>query len=151
MAEYIIGRAQCIVHRDNKILIVKHRHENDEWWCLPGGAIEEGETPAEAAVRELKEECNVDGKIVRETGVVVYSSVDKAYTFEIDIGNQEPVMGTDPDYPQDKQVLVDVKWLALAEISERDRAYLWAAGLLGIGGFLKEVAGWGDKISYPES
>ena len=81
-AEYP-GRTQCIVHRKNRLLMVRHRQNNEEWWCLPGGAIEEGETPAEAAVRELKEECCVNGKIVRETGVVVYSPEDKAEKFSL--------------------------------------------------------------------
>jgi 8-oxo-dGTP pyrophosphatase MutT (NUDIX family) len=130
--------------------MVRHRLDGEEWWCLPGGAIEEGETPAEAAVRELKEECCVDGKIVRETSTVVDPSAVNTYTFEVDIGNQEPQLGTDPDQPQEKQVLVDMQWLALSEISERDRVFLWAAGILGTGDFLEEVSGWGDDISYPE-
>ena len=145
-----IARAQCIVHRKNKLLLVRHRQDNEEYWCLPGGAVEEDETPAEAAIRELKEECNVNGKIVRETGIVIYSPEDRAHTFEVDIGTQEPRIGTDPDYPQDKQILVEVKWLALSEIPERDRVFLWAAGLLGIEEFYNEVSGWGDKISYPK-
>jgi len=40
-----LERAQCLVIRNNKILMVKHCHEGEEWWCLPGGAIEKGETP----------------------------------------------------------------------------------------------------------
>ena len=33
--------------------------------------------------------------------------------------------------------------MRLAEISERDRAFLWAAGLLGTGAFFEEVRAWG--------
>ena len=40
--------------------MVKHRQGGEEWWCLPGGAVEAGETPAEAAIRELKEEFGRD-------------------------------------------------------------------------------------------
>ena len=116
---------------------------------MPGGAVEEGETPAEAAIRELGEECSITGTVVRETGVVVYSPHDKAYTFLIDIGNQEPRIGTDPEYGQTDQVLADVEWMTLSEIPERDRAFLWAAGLLGIEEFFAEVSGWGDSISCP--
>ena len=51
---------------------------------------------------------------------------------------------------QEEQVLVDVGWLSLPEIPERDRTFLWAAGLLGIKEFYDEVSGWGDSISYPQ-
>jgi len=145
-----LERAQCLVVRENKILVVKHRHKGEEWWCLPGGAIEEDETPEKAAIRELKEECCVDGKVIRQTGYTAYSASDKSYTFEVDIGTQTPILGIDPDFPPEKQVLVDAQWLALSEISERDRVYLWAAGLLGTGEFLSEVSNWGEDISYPE-
>lgn len=39
--------------------------------------------------------------------------------------------------------------MRLAEISERDRAFLWAAGLLGTGAFFEEVRAWGGDPSYP--
>lgn len=142
-------RAQCIVHKKNKLLMVKHRLNGEEWWCLPGGGIEKHETPAGAALRELKEECNVDGTIVRETSVVTYSAQDKAHSFLIDIEEQEPHLGADPEFGSE-QVLIDMKWLTLSEIPERDRAYLWAAGLLGVEQFFAEVSAWGDGTSYPQ-
>jgi 8-oxo-dGTP diphosphatase len=149
-------RAQCIILRGNRLLMVKLklREDGHPFWCIPGGRIEEGETPAEAAIRELKEECGVTGKIVREISVVEYLSeesvhiYDRIYSFLIDVGAQEPIKGTDPDH--EEEGLLDVKWLTLAEIPERDRAFLWAAGLLGIEEFLVEVSEWGDKISYPQ-
>jgi ADP-ribose pyrophosphatase YjhB (NUDIX family) len=143
-------RAQCIVYRGNKLLMVKHRHRGVEWWCLPGGGVEEGETPTEATIRELREECNVEGTIVRETSVVTHFEAGvQAYTYLVDIGDQEPGMGHDPEFEEDEQVLADVRWVALDEVSERDRAFLWSAGLLGIQPFYDEVANWGDWVSYP--
>jgi hypothetical protein len=58
-------------------------------------------------------------------------------------------MGTDPEFTTVDQILVDLRWLTLAEIPERDRAYLWAAGLLNVSAFLEEVSSWGDALSYP--
>lgn len=133
-------RAQCLIHRGNQILMVKHHLNGDEWWCLSGGGLEPQETPTLAALRELEEECCVRGDILQQTGQVTDSFGIETITFLIEIGNQEPHMGTDPEFTHDDQILVDMRWLSLAEIPERDRAYLWAAGLMSIPMFLDEVS-----------
>jgi ADP-ribose pyrophosphatase YjhB (NUDIX family) len=142
-------RVQAIVVRDDTVLMVKHRQGGQEWWCLPGGAQEPGETPEQGALRELREECNVSGVVVHQTSHVHNAPGDETYTFLVDIGDQEPSLGTDPDVPAGHQVLADVRWLRLREIPERDRAFLWAAGLLAAGEFLAEIERWGDDTSYP--
>ena len=62
---------RAIVSRDRGLLMVKHRLHGKEWWCLPGGAVEDGESPSDAVLRELREECNVKGAIIRETSVFI--------------------------------------------------------------------------------
>jgi 8-oxo-dGTP diphosphatase len=146
-------RAQCIVHREDKLLMAQHHQNGETWWCLPGGSVEQGETPAEAALRELREECCVVGVLICETSRWIYLAEDETFTFLVDIGGQIPSLGQDPEVAAGKQALalVDVQWLGLSEIPERDRAFLWAAGLLGVAGFWAEVSAWGGAISYPRS
>ena len=58
--------ATSIVLIDNtgKLLLVKRSVEPKKgFWCLPGGFIELGEMPGKAALRELKEETGLSGKI----------------------------------------------------------------------------------------
>jgi 8-oxo-dGTP pyrophosphatase MutT (NUDIX family) len=129
--------------------MVKHLHDGMMWWCLPGGGVELIETPPNAAIRELEEECCVRGKILRQTSHMIDGSGSESITFLMDINIQEPRIGLEPEVIPGDQILIDVQWLPLAEIPERDRAYLWAAGLLSIPEFLEEISRWGDEISYP--
>lgn len=133
-----MSRAQCIVHRQKRILMVKHRHEGEEWWCLPGGRIEADEMPEQAALRELWEECRVQGRVIRPTSVVTFAPDDQYYTYLIEIGTQAVSLGRDPEL-KESQVLVDVAWICLKELTERDRVFLWTAGLLTIPEFSEEI------------
>jgi 8-oxo-dGTP pyrophosphatase MutT (NUDIX family) len=51
-------RAAAIIRRDDRVLL--HRLERDDFWSLPGGRVEPGETGAEAVVREMREELGLD-------------------------------------------------------------------------------------------
>jgi 8-oxo-dGTP pyrophosphatase MutT (NUDIX family) len=59
-----------IVIRDNKILMLKKKNGD---WVLPKGRIEKGETLEETALREVKEETNVEAEIYDYIGVTTYS------------------------------------------------------------------------------
>lgn len=54
-----------VVTGDRRILLVKHRKGSRQYWVLPGGRLEYGETFQECAVRELKEETGLDIKVGR--------------------------------------------------------------------------------------
>ena len=144
-----MARAQRIVHRGNRLLMVKHRMNDEEYWCLPGGGTIEEEKPAQAAIRELKEECCVEGSIIAEVSHTKYPPDSQSYTYLVDIGNQEPRLGVDPE--SGVPILVDIAWLSPKEISERDRAFLWFSGLLAIPEFYSEVEQWVDDRSHPEN
>lgn len=144
------GRSQCLVIRDRKILMVRHRQNNEEWNCLPGGRIDLGESPEKAALRELEEECNVKGRIIKQTSVYAdYDHETEFFTFLVDIGDQEPLLGFDPEIVENP-ILIGLGWFHLHEICERDRAFLWAAGLISIDIFAQELLTWSDDISYPQ-
>jgi len=55
------------IMKDGKILLTKR--EDFEIWCLPGGGVNEGETLAQAAIRETREETGLEVELVRLVGV----------------------------------------------------------------------------------
>ena len=61
--------ATLICIQNKKILLVKRAFEPAKGtWSLPGGFIELGETPEDAATRELKEETNLNGEVIKLLG-----------------------------------------------------------------------------------
>lgn len=61
-----VGAAVAMM-QDGKILLTLRR--DFEVWCVPGGAAEEGESIAEAARREVREETGLEVKLTRLVGV----------------------------------------------------------------------------------
>ncbi|QQK00830.1 NUDIX domain-containing protein [Burkholderia ambifaria] len=52
-------RATIVCYRDEQVLLVARATSR---WALPGGTIKRGETPLEAAHRELQEETGITGQ-----------------------------------------------------------------------------------------
>jgi 8-oxo-dGTP diphosphatase len=48
------------------LLIERKKPANGKSWAIPGGFIEDNETPENAAIRELKEETGVDLKLMKQ-------------------------------------------------------------------------------------
>ena len=145
-------RSQSMVIRGNRILLVEHQLFGRDFFNLPGGGIEENETPEQAALRELEEECQVKGTLVRPLTVEYKPDLEsRGFTFFVEIPEDAVAKaGIDPELPADEQSIIGVKWMRLDEIAERDRAYLFGAGLMRVPYFHDEVLMWdGEDISYP--
>lgn len=56
-----------ILNNEGKFLIVKRADDDDflpGWWELPGGGTDFGEDIVEAVLREIKEECGIEAKML---------------------------------------------------------------------------------------
>ena len=145
------NRSIALVVRDSRILSVQTYRRDSYINELPGGGIEPGETPEEAALRELQEECGLVGTINRQLNILLWNNGCTEYVYLVDVSSeQREMIGTDPETPEGaEQAIKDVRWLSLDQFTERERAFLWSYGLLDVEGFFDEVLHWGKEISYP--
>jgi 8-oxo-dGTP pyrophosphatase MutT (NUDIX family) len=90
----------AVIFNENRQKILLTRRSDNGQWCLPGGAMEPGESVAEACEREVWEETGLRVRAVRLSGVysdphrvVVYPDEHKvhivALNFEVEITGGE--------------------------------------------------------------
>ncbi len=77
-----VGCSAAIFDEAGRVLLTR-RADNGQW-CLPSGGMDPGESPAETAVREVREETGLNVRITRLVGVysdpnqlVVYADGNK--------------------------------------------------------------------------
>lgn len=86
----MLGVGALILDNKSRLLLVKRLEQPDSrFWSLPGGKIEDFETPQEGLLRELKEELGVDATIESYLGKTIYA--DRiSLAFKVNI-NSTPV------------------------------------------------------------
>jgi 8-oxo-dGTP pyrophosphatase MutT (NUDIX family) len=111
-------RACAIVLSGDKLMFMKQGVYGEVHRVFVGGAIEVGETDEQAVLRELMEEANVEGQIL--FGPVIVPEFHNNHVFVVDIGNQIPTLGHDPELPPYNQDLKGIIW---ADIVENQRIF----------------------------
>lgn len=65
-------------------VIVIYCRKNATQWCLPKGKLESGETPEQAAIREVQEETGVRGEIIEHIENIHYKYIDEKRQLALD-------------------------------------------------------------------
>lgn len=106
----IIEAAGGIVINDSGMALLIFRRGK---WDLPKGKIDQGETPEEAAVREVSEECGIEVPVILESLEETWHSyrmngkemLKKTYWYKM-----KPVNGKQVPTPQIEEDITVVKW-----------------------------------------
>ena len=102
-----------------RIAMVKVVEENRSFWTLPGGGVEMGESHAEAAVREAREEINLAIKILRFLFKREYAAgMEYCYLAEPRYGEQGISIGHDPELDVNQQVLKQAAWVHIEKVKD---------------------------------
>lgn len=126
MPSYTLGSV-CVVEHEGAVLLVRLSYRKA--WGLPGGLLERGEHPADAAVRETAEEVGVDVELAGEPTVVVEPTAQRGdVVFRARLAD-----GVDPTTARAcSPEIVEVRWWPVGELPPLHHEAKGALRALGI-------------------
>jgi 8-oxo-dGTP diphosphatase len=102
------------------VLMVKRRGPGDAtFWQLPGGGVRTNETPMEAVRRALREQTQLNGRVVREL-FSIPAHGGTSTTFLVDVAPEaHPVLGADREAAGGgDETLIEWAWRTVAEVND---------------------------------
>lgn len=107
-----IVRARAVILREGKLLVVKHSPASD-YYALPGGHLEPGETPVECAKREIMEELGVEPALGRLLYVHIFKNkgVDDTIEFFFEVKNGDDFVNLDAKERTHAFELAEILWI----------------------------------------
>ena len=74
-------RVSAILRWNGRILLARHEKPGKEYWLLPGGGVNSGESLVDALHRELAEEIGIDEELPVEGPVAIVDSIAPIRSF----------------------------------------------------------------------
>jgi 8-oxo-dGTP diphosphatase len=68
-------RVSAILRREDRVLLIRQEKRGEQYWLLPGGGVNYGESLTRALQRELTEECGIEEDLPLEGPVAVAESI----------------------------------------------------------------------------
>jgi len=114
----IYTAVKAIIKKEDKYFVIKQKIGDKEFYDIPGGRMDHGETPHESMYREVKEEIGLDIKIEKIQGVWwFFRKNDKdqvvCITFLCTVTGGEIDLDNNPD---EEEIISFNGWLSKEEI-----------------------------------
>ncbi|MBI4082630.1 MAG: NUDIX domain-containing protein [Candidatus Lambdaproteobacteria bacterium] len=105
--------ALALVRNNGRVLMIRradHLKRAAGFWGLPGGVVESGEAPTDAAVRELQEELNLTGRALHTLGTSASVSGEfELHWVEVEVEDVETLAAR-------VEEVADARWVAPSDL-----------------------------------
>jgi 8-oxo-dGTP pyrophosphatase MutT (NUDIX family) len=139
-------RAGIVLIEDDKVALIERHRDGLDYFVFPGGGVDEGETPEQAAIRETMEELGVEVAIKQKAVIIHFEQSTQVYFLveriggEFGTGTGEEFTDADPDDPQEG-IYIPI-WMPIDELPQHEKVFpVEVAKLL----LKAQTDGWSDE------
>lgn len=139
-------RAGIILIENDKVALIERHRAGLDYYVFPGGGVDEGETPEQAAVREAFEELGVEVAVKQEAAIVHFNYSMQVYFLVESVGGEfgsgagEEFTDSDPDDPV-QGIYIPI-WMPIEELPRHEKVFPEGVAKLVLNSM---VNGWPDK------
>ena len=120
-------RAGIVLIEDGKVALIERHRAGLDYFVFPGGGVDEGETPEQAAVREAMEELGVEVAIKRTVAIIHFDQSTQYYFLadrvggEFGSGTGEEFTDSDPNDPEEGIYIP--MWMPIEDLPKYEKVF----------------------------
>jgi 8-oxo-dGTP diphosphatase len=121
-------RAGILLIKENKVALIERYRAGLHYFTFPGGGVDEGETPEQAAIREAQEELGIQVAIKQKVAEVQFGQNSRQIYFlveqiggEFGTGQGEEFIDPAPDDPESGVYIPT--WISINELPLHKNVY----------------------------
>lgn len=120
-------RAGIILIENDKVALIERHRAGLDYYVFPGGGVDEGETPEQAAIREAREELGVEVAIKQKVAIIHFDLSTQVYFLvervggEFGTGAGEEFTDSDPDDPG-RGIYIPI-WMPIDELAQHENIF----------------------------
>jgi mutator protein MutT len=121
-------RAGIVLIQDGKVALIERHRAGMDYFVFPGGGMDEGETPEQAAVRESMEELGIEVAIRQKVSEIQFGQKSRQIYFLVDqvsgefgTGAGEEYTDADPNDPNEG-IYIPI-WMSIDELPLHQNVY----------------------------
>ena len=112
----IRNAVRVFAFKDNKVVCIKYKNINKDYFDIPGGKIEDGETEIQTCIREFKEETGMDIDDLKYLGNIEIVYPNKKFIMKTYIANK--INGNPQEFDDNYSY-----WLPIKELIENEKRF----------------------------